>query len=957
MNNLMTRHNYKYLLVILAMVCMALPTDVVGMTKMPDTSKQGKQQKNSTSEESEGFGDQLEGGGTRWIDPVILYNLQDINRTDYTRSYDQGDIDVNKEIVSKGYKIYGIRVKPICAAGVVEKYAYYTYLGADDFSFSFSYQNMYGVKGEPLSDSWFCIYPNESISRTYTFEYTATGTGSKRSHHETTYNSIKITGLRFAQTSSGISFSYALDGKATHHHKCSDSSDPKTYTFKSQKGNGANAKYGHFIYFKGAPDLLLILGAPGIDPDGDVYPALQCPWGRVYFIVEQVQVDAGIVAAVEGVELQSHESEKAEVDETEETDADADETEEGEHTDEGEESEDGGILPDDMIKLIENWFAGDPLGLGKEATPAEAVGIGSIAALLAALLGGGAGALGGGVGGALGGLAGGAGGAGGAIPPPIEGAPSGPPPIQNPYQGVEDKYVTRHPDGSITVKDPVTGEPKLYLPDGEGGYDNPLGGGYKSEEAMLDHLAMLDRNKGVLSQDAATAAQNQAEQHAQWEAQNARDLERGYSDEMADYKQWKDETERKENQIIKLAGKYGVEATEEAVKQAIRIDQIKAGIESAKQQAEAARNDMIVVGLESTKNVAATSIVLIPLAASGAGVLSATSLAKAKLVQSCFTMATSVTDKVGDAYVNGDNMGMAAVHGVVIGTVSVAQNYAGDMGGLAKEAAVVIGGEGFKAGYNEYTSSGDLNKTLDATISGLKDGAKTHAINKTMEFGINKAKGWATSGKPTVESTRAHADVTGKNLTSSKQAATRAQNQLSTAQQRATAAQQNAVRSQQLVTKAKGDGNAANKQLRAANKQVTTAQQKLNNAKTPAEISKAKADLTNAQRGAAQAQQNVDRANSNLKMTQNVDAAARRVATNADNNLQRAQLGAQKAQSDLKTANEQHNQALRDAYAAEQQAQIDKTMTHVSGSDIVTGGRSFEDFLKNEGYISSDDNK
>ncbi|MBO4870459.1 MAG: hypothetical protein J5565_00565, partial [Muribaculaceae bacterium] len=110
----------------------------------------------------------------------------------------------------------------------------------------------------------------------------------------------------------------------------------------------------------------------------------------------------------------------------------------------------------------------------------------------------------------------------------------------------------------------------------------------------------------------------------------------------------------------------------------------------------------------------------------------------------------------------------------------------------------------------------------------------------------------------------------------------------------------------------------------------------------------------NAQRGAAQAQQNVNRANSNLKMTEKVDAAARRVATNADNNLQRAQLGAQKAQSDLKTANEQHNQALRDAYAAEQHAQIDKTVAHASGSDVVSGYRSLEDFQDKQGKLSKE---
>lgn len=614
------------------------------------------------------------------------------------------------------------------------------------------------------------------------------------------------------------------------------------------------------------------------------------------------------------------------------------------------------LTENELIQVVQNWFAGDPLGLGKQATPPEAVGIGSVAALVSLFLGG-IGAVGGGTGGALGGLAGGAG--GGALPPPIEGAPTGPPPIQDPLQRIEDKYVTRDPDGSITIKDPITGESKLYLPDGEGGYDNPLGGGFKSEEDMLNHLAYLDRNSGTLSQDAATAAFNQAEQHAQWEAQNARDLARGYSDEQAAYKQWKDEEERKTNQIIKLADKYCVAADEESVRKAVKAEMIKAGIESAKQEAEAARNDMIVVGLESTKNVAATSLVMIPLAMSGVGAVSATTMAKVKIVQSCYTMASSVTDKVGDAYVKGENMGTATVHGLVTGTVGVIQNYAGNMGGLKTEAAIVIGGEGFKAGYNEYTSSGDLKKTLDKTIEGIKTGTVNHAINKTLDFGINKAKGLASSSK--VDSTRAHADATGKTVTSSKNAVTRAQNQVTTAKGRLNKAQQNVTRSQQQVANAQGKVNTANKQLNDANtklsaakQKLTAAQQKVGQGKTSPEVSRAQKELDIAKQGAAQAQQNVNRANSELKTAQKIDTATKRVAMNAENDLHKAQMGAQKAQSDLKAANAQHEQALRDAYSAEQQAQVDKfnnSIAPASGSDI----GNVKDFLKKEGYISKDD--
>ena len=641
---------------------------------------------------------------------------------------------------------------------------------------------------------------------------------------------------------------------------------------------------------------------------------------------------------------------------------------------------DFGSMSHEIEHIIDEWFAGDPLGLERAATPNEAVGIGAIGALISLLLGGGlGGALGGGVGGALGGLGGGAGGAAGAagsgsVPPPLDG-PGGP---STPYQSVEDKYVTRYDDGSITIKDPITGEQKLYLPDGQGGYDNPLGGGFQSEADMLEHLSYLDRNSGTLSQDAATAARNQAEQHAQWEEQSQRDAERGYSDESADFKKWREEEERKQEQIIKLASKYLVEANEDAVRKAIKVEQIKADIESAKQQAIAADKNATVVGLESTKNAAATSLVVIPLALTGVGTVSVATMAKVKIVQSSFSMAKEITDKVGDAYVEGKSMGKAAVHGVVSGTIEVAKNYAGDIGGkaaklapkageigqkvlnLTTEAAVVVGGDGVKAGLDEYNKSGDLQKTLDASIKGMKESAKTHAINKVAEVGIDKGKEFIKSrGTTAVQHTRVKADDAAKKVTAGQQAVTRTQKQVTTAQQRVTAAQQRAAHSQQQVTTAQGRVNTANEQLRTANGKVAAAEQKLGQAKTPAEASRAQAELKTAQQGAAQAQQNVTRANSELQTAQRANTATQRVARQAERNLQKAQRGAQKAQSDLQTATAQRDQAMRDAWATEQQAQVDKfnekLMSQVGGGDIVGGGRAIEEHLKNEGYLPKDD--
>ena len=635
-----------------------------------------------------------------------------------------------------------------------------------------------------------------------------------------------------------------------------------------------------------------------------------------------------------------------------------------------------GIKDNDLVNAVQKWFSGDPLGLEHQATPEEALEIGAVGALISLILGGGiGGAIGGGVGGALGGgLGGGFGGAGGAagggMPSPVEGGPGGP---SNPYQGIEDKYVTRDPDGSITVTDPITGEQKLYLPDGHGGYDNPLGGGFQSEADMLEHLSYLDRNRDPLSQDAATAARNQAAQHQQWEEQSQRDAERGYSDESAEYKKWREEQERKTDQIIKLADKYFCAADEESVKRAIKQEQIKAGIESAKQEAIAADKNATVVGLECTKNVAGTSLVLIPMALSGVGTVSAATMANAKIVQSGFTFADSVVTKVGDAYVEGKSLGKAAAHGVTEGLVKVAQNYAGDLGGaaagklaanasnltkatvkLGTEAAVVIGGKGVTEGLDEYAESGDLSKALDKAKAGMADEAKKHLVNKTMEYGLDKGKEYIQSKMPSrVETTRVKADNAAKTVAVRQQQVTRTQSQVTNAQQRVATAQQNAQRTQQQVTQAQSKVSSAGKKLSHANKKLDAAQKQLNSAKTPEQVSRAQASLNKAQNDVAKAQQNYTKASSQLKTAEAKNVATQKAAISAEHNLQKAQMGAQKAQSDLKTATAQRDQAMREV--AEQQAQVDKfndpELAHVSGEDIVGGIRAVEEYKENLGKI------
>ncbi|MBQ5509225.1 MAG: hypothetical protein IIT96_05625, partial [Muribaculaceae bacterium] len=38
-------------------------------------------------------GEQIEGGGTRWVDPVVFFKLQDITTSDLQSNYRTGNID------------------------------------------------------------------------------------------------------------------------------------------------------------------------------------------------------------------------------------------------------------------------------------------------------------------------------------------------------------------------------------------------------------------------------------------------------------------------------------------------------------------------------------------------------------------------------------------------------------------------------------------------------------------------------------------------------------------------------------------------------------------------------------------------------------------------------------------------------------------------------------------------
>lgn len=647
--------------------------------------------------------------GTRWVDPVEFYELQDIDRTDLQRDYDQGDIDFNKVIKEKGLKVYGLRLKPIAGAFVVEKFL--PMMLPPGGTCDLSYQNVYGIRGVPLHEAGFCVYLDESVSRSYSYESTSTLDyhDEQRAETENSTVTISINNLRLVPTDKGLGFSYALKGKMSGFNTRTSRSgkvrkDPLYSTFT--KDEGVNETLGHFIYYKGSGDLLAIISAPHRTKGGDrEQAAARRPWLRVYFIVEEILVE-----------------------------------------------DDGGpiLSEEDRQELINyldgltTWLSGegDPFGFGEHTDANTSAVIGAIGTIASILLGNGlAGMLGGGAGSLVDTLINSA--TSGANPLPGSDAPdlanmeglkgrkpeeeeeneNQPPPPPEEKLDFLDRFSHVDSDGDLVVRDPVTGKETLYINNGDGTYRNfNTDQNWKPEE-INEQLRYRDENSVPLKQDAETAARNAAEQHEQWEKES-----KELSQDGKDYLDWKHKQEeafRKEEQIQKLAEKYGVPPTEKAVKNAIKYEQSINQIDADTYNDLANQYDK---GIETLGVIDKTCEI-------GVNVM-ATCVPGGEAVKDAYTFAKATLVAASEAVNEGKSLGEGIAHvavGMGNGALGVIQNQAGNLAGeghWVKELGINVVTEDLKEGMNAYYKTGDLSKARDAMLNATG--------KKAAEFGISK---------------------------------------------------------------------------------------------------------------------------------------------------------------------------------------------------------------------------
>lgn len=454
-----------------------------------------------------------------------------------------------------------------------------------------------------------------------------------------------------------------------------------------------------------------------------------------------------------------------------------------------------GLADNDVIKAIQDFFANDPLGLDREATPEEAVGIGAVAAILS-LLAGGVGAIGGGIGGIAGGIGGGAGAMGGGIPsdlPPnlpeeyafvddydwdkeneeggydgedteeiYDDPPQEPEEEQDPADDInsliDQKYVQHNPDGSITVTDPVVGSKNTYEPDGNGGWDNPLtGAGFNSDSELLSHLASRDENHDVLLKDAQQAIKNLEDHRKEWEEKVKQEYDQKASKEMKEYSKWKEEQEHEmkvESRIEELSSKFHVEPTKDAVMKALAEQQSKDMLESYEQQAYAEEYGKSEQYSKTVKTTAAVGMVAVPLVAAtggavlGTGALTAAEIGKAKLVYDVYTVSKSVTEFNGEALLHNGGLkdhASATLLGLVHGGFGVVQNH---VGVIASNNTIVNNTVG-KFIFNTSVEGGlyvGSEVSKGALYKGYSEYEKTGDFYKAQEAALNSIPDSAKSG-------------------------------------------------------------------------------------------------------------------------------------------------------------------------------------------------------------------
>lgn len=292
-------------------------------------------------------------------------------------------------------------------------------------------------------------------------------------------------------------------------------------------------------------------------------------------------------------------------------------------------------------------------------------------------------------------------------------------------------YIRRDADGDLNVKDPATGEERLYTANGDGTYTNPLTGATYTEGELKDSLDSRAENADLIRQDEAARDRAVSEQRAENEkrSQYGIEIEEKAKEELA-----RQEAEiEHESYVEGLEIKYGEEGKE--LKKAIMNEQIEAEVEGNRQMAKEAYLEAGQKTAESTEKAADVAI----------DVLAEVTGEEGKAIKDAYTFTKSTLAKGAEAYAEGRSVTQGMVHGAIEGAVSVGQNH---VDGAANKLAANVGGDMFKTALDSTAKGEKVDFTKVVESGGMA------ALNTAVDLGFDAAgdvvKGIGNLGDDTV---------------------------------------------------------------------------------------------------------------------------------------------------------------------------------------------------------------
>ena len=389
---------------------------------------------------------------------------------------------------------------------------------------------------------------------------------------------------------------------------------------------------------------------------------------------------------------------------------------------------------------IQKELSHNPDWLDMPASKGAAVAL----AVITAFLGAAGGAVGGALGGPLGSLLGSMAQAAGSA---AEGAFSG---LSDGISGPEQKedlgpYIRRDPDGDLEVNDPVTGEKRVYVANGNGTYTNPLTGATYTPDELKSSLDSRAENAHLIRQDdafnkAAIEEQRAANQEKSWitkqaEAENA--AERAREAAEAEHEAFK----------RKMAAKYGVYYDDEELYRRIAREKGKEEIKGYEHMGE---EEAWKESQEYVENVKKTADVAIDIYAE----IDST---RGKKLKDVYSAATAAASNLGEVMAGKKTVSDAITQTWVDTGVELAKNHSN---GVAQKMLTNTVGDSAKAMTDAYIKGGSIKDIREAGEKAAIQGAINATVDSVFDtFGDGVTEKLGLSGKNVVGS------VLGTNVT------------------------------------------------------------------------------------------------------------------------------------------------------------------------------------------------